>query len=104
MLVPLSRKKCTSLKQIHRRRDYWNVNPDNLSKHILETRTVYCASSQYAREKLKEKQHTWRHKQVLSVQPCMFFFIQTLLPVLNAGAVSRSSFTCLTPVEQNLDL
>ena len=37
--------------------------PCNRSKHIKETHTAYSAGTQYTRQSLNEKQHTWLHRQ-----------------------------------------
>ena len=71
--------------------------PSNRSKQIQETHTAYSAGTQYTRQSLNEKQHTWPHRQtdsyeLSSVKPCMLFSIQTLPRVLWAGAISRVSF------------
>ena len=37
--------------------------PGNRSKQIQETHTVYSADTQYTRQSLNEKQHTWLHSR-----------------------------------------
>ena len=37
--------------------------PSNRSKQVQETHTAYIADTQYTRQSLNEKQHTWLHRQ-----------------------------------------
>ena len=39
--------------------------PSNRSKQIKETHTAYGAGTQYTRQSLNEKQHTWLHRQTV---------------------------------------
>ena len=41
----------------------WIYYPSNRSKQIQETHTAYSAGTQYTRQSLNEKQHTWLHRQ-----------------------------------------
>ena len=54
---------------------------------------AYIAGTQYTRQSLNEINITCcTDNKLLSVKPCMLFFIQTLPRILCAGAVSRVSF------------
>ena len=37
--------------------------PSNRSKQVQETHTAYISDTQYTRQSLNEKQHTWLHRQ-----------------------------------------
>ena len=37
--------------------------PSNRSKQVQETHTAYIADTQYTRQSLNEKQHTWVHRK-----------------------------------------
>ena len=37
--------------------------PSNRSKQVPETHTAYISGTQYKRQSLNEKQHTWLHRQ-----------------------------------------
>ena len=67
---------------ISRRSDYIGLIPQcsNRSKQILEPQTAYSDGTQYTRQSLNEKQHTWLHRQQVIVCEAMYviFFIQTL--------------------------
>ena len=41
----------------------WICYPSNRSKQIQETHTAYSPGTQYTRQSLNEKQHTWLHRQ-----------------------------------------
>ena len=49
----------------------WICYPSNRSKQIRETHTADSAGTQYTRQSLNEKQHTWKD-DLLSVKPCMY--------------------------------
>ena len=70
----------------------WIYYPSNRSKQIQETHTAYSAGTQYTRQSLNEKQHTWLHKQQLSVKPCVLSSIQTLPRRSCVGTIGRVSF------------
>ena len=40
--------------------------PSNRSKQVKETHTAYTADTQYTRQSLNEKQHTWLHTHWVS--------------------------------------
>ena len=46
--------------------------PSNRSKQIKETHTAYSAGTQYTRQSLNEKQHTWLHRQTLIGYEAMY--------------------------------
>ena len=45
----------------------WISYPSNRSKQILDTHAAYSAGTQYQRQSLNEKQHTWLQRQKLVV-------------------------------------
>ena len=65
--------------------------PGNWSTQIQETHASYSAGTQYTRQSLNEKT-TYMYNKLLSVKPCMLFFIQTLPRILCAGAIRCVSF------------
>ena len=53
---------------------------------------AYSAGTQYMPQSLNEKLHGFTDNYLLSVKPYMLFFIQTLLCIVCAGAISRVCF------------
>ena len=74
-------KYCIVLNSPEKWLHNWICYPSNRSKQIQETHTAYSACTQYTRQSLNEKQHTWLHRQQvnwLSVNPCVLSSAQTL--------------------------
>ena len=46
--------------------------PSNWSKQIQETHTAYSSGTQYTRQSLNEKQHTWLNRQTVIVCEAMY--------------------------------
>ena len=74
----------------------WTCYPSNRSKQFQETHTAYIAGTQYTRQSLYEKQHTWLHRQVNCLKPCLkpcvLSSTQTLPSRLCVGTIGRVSF------------
>ena len=65
----------------------WICYPSNRSKQIQETHTAYSAGTQYTRQSLNEKQHTWLHRQQVN---CLLWSLVCCLPfkLCRVGCVS----------------
>ena len=95
ILCRVTNKLLTTL--IHQRSDYIirlrAAARSNRFKQIQETHLAYSAANNIrGRIWMKNNIPSFIDNKLLSVKPCMLFFIQTLPRVLCAGAISQVSF------------
>ena len=68
--------------------------PSNRSKQIKETHTAYSAGTQYTRQSLNEKQHTWFNRQTVIGCEAMYVVLHSNFA---AFIVSQRYKTCGFP-------
>ena len=77
----------------------WIYYPSNRSKQTRETHTGDSAGTQFTRQSLNEKQHTYVAseigQQLVCEAYCILFFIQSLPRILWASTISRVNFSDL---------
>ena len=67
--------------------------PGNRSKQIKETHTAYYAGTQYTRQSLNEKEHTWLHRQTVIVCGAMYIvFLSNFAAYIVCRSYKRCEF------------
>ena len=68
--------------------------PRNRSKQNKEIHTAYTAGTQYTRQSLNEKQHTWLHRETVIGCEAMYAVLHSNFAVYNVHIVCRRYKPC----------